>query len=96
MKFTIPILILIFSTYAHANDKFWISNKIEMGYNKVYVSEQVTFKGGEFIKNSLSSGLRFEITKQAMLKTFYLLEHAAKNNWKNDHFVGAKFQFKLQ
>ena len=46
---------LIFAFPAMAQDKFWISNKIEVGYSKTFISNQIKFNQDEFIKNDLKS-----------------------------------------
>ena len=76
--------------------KLWISNKIEAGYDKVFISNQVRFERNEIVRNSLASGLRFKVSDTTNFKTFYLLEHAQKNNWNPNHFLGAQLELKLQ
>jgi hypothetical protein len=93
--FTIIVLLLI-TPPAFANDKFWISNRLEVGYDKVFVSNQVRFDRDEFTRNRLAAGLRFKISDITSFKTFYLLENARKNNWDANHFLAAQFELKLQ
>jgi len=78
-----------------AKDKFYISNKIEVGYDKIFLSERVTFKSNEFSKNSIAIGFKFKLSDKAKYKTFYLLENNRDNNWKNNHFLGVGFDLKL-
>ena len=87
---------LLLSSSVAAKDKFWISNKIEIGYDKVFVSEQVSFNRNEFIRNSLSTGIRVKLNDNTNLRTFYRLENASKHAWKNDHIVGLQLNLKLQ
>jgi len=85
------ILFLSFPFSSAAKDKFWISNKIEIGYGKIFLSEQFSFD-----KNSFGLGLKFKLSDKIKYKTFYLLENARNNNWKNNHFLGIGFDLKLQ
>jgi hypothetical protein len=96
MKILIPFFLLLFSFPVFAQDNFWVSNKLEVGYNKAFISNQATFNYNEFTKNSLAAGLKFKLNDNANLKTFYLLENILKNNWKNNHFLGIKLNLKLQ
>jgi len=96
MKMLVTIFVLLLSSSAVAKDKLWISNKLEIGYGKIFISEQVRFDRNEFTRNRIASGLRFKISDTATFKTFYLLENALKNDWKNNHFLGTKLEFKLQ
>ena len=96
MRILVAIFVLLLSLPAVAKDKLWISNKLEIGYNKVFISEQVRFNRNEFTRNSLAMGLRFKVSDTTNFKTFYLLENALKNNWDHNHFLGAQFEFKLQ
>ena len=96
MKILIPIFMLLLSLPVAAKDKLWISNKLEIGYDKIFISNQVRFDRDEFTRNSLATGLRFKVSDTANFKTFYLLENARKNNWDHNHFLGAQFEFKLQ
>jgi len=92
----IIFLLLLLPLSGAAKDKFWISNKIEIGYDKVFLSEQVAFKSNEFSKNGIAIGLKFKLSEKVKYKTFYLLENARNNNWKNNHFLGVGFDIKLQ
>ena len=96
MKILVPLFLLLFSSPAMASGKFWISNKLEIGYNKTFVSNQVSFNRDEFTKNGFAAGLKFKLNDITNLKTFYLLENSLENDWKNNHFLGIKFDFKLQ
>jgi len=96
MRILTIAFILLLSSSASAKGKFWLSNKLEVGYDKVFISNQVRFDRDELTRNSLASGLRFKVSDTTTFKTFYLLENALKNNWKNNHFLGAQIQFKLQ
>ena len=95
MKMLILFLVLFISSIALGQDKFWVSNKLEVGYDKTFISNQVTFNRDEFTKNGLAAGLKFKVADNINLKTFYLLENSLKNNWKNDHFIGIKLDLKL-
>ena len=90
------IILALMTPPAMARGKFWISNKLEVGYNKAFISNQVRFDRNEFIRNSLAAGLRFKVSNTTNFKTFYLLENARKNNWNHNHFLGAQFELKLQ
>ena len=98
MKTLIAILFLpmLIPASATAKDKFWVSNKIEIGYDKVFLSDQVRFDRSEFTRNSLAMGLRFKASDTTNFKTFYLLENARKHNWDHNHFLGAQFELKFQ
>jgi len=96
MKIIILFFLLLFAAPAFAKGGFWVSNKLEVGYNKAFVSNQVTFNRDEFTKNGFATGLKFKLNDSTNLKTFYLLENAFKDNWKNNHFVGIKLDLKLQ
>ena len=90
------MLVLLLSSESIAKDKFWVSNKLEVGYDKVFVSNQVTFDRDEFIKNKLAMGLKFRVSDSINFKTFYLLENEADRAWKNNHFLGVTLNLKLQ
>ena len=92
----IILLFLLLPLPSAAKDKFWISNKIEIGYDKVFLSEQIAFKSNEFSKNGIAIGLKFKLSKKVKYKTFYLLENTRNNDWKNNHFLGVNFDIKLQ
>jgi len=79
----------------YSQDKLWFSNKIEVGYGKVFVSEQISFKSGIFIKNTVGLGLKFKISKKATYQTLYLLENSEKNHWRPRHHLGARFRLKF-
>ena len=96
MKHLLFIILLLIPFTSTAKDKFWISNKIEIGYDKIFLSEMICIKSNEFSKNGIAIGLKFEIADEMSYKTFYLLEHARDNKWKNNHFLGVGFDFKLQ
>ncbi len=87
---------LIFAFPAMAQDKFWISNKIEVGYSKTFISNQIKFNQDEFIKNDFAVGLKFKLTDTSIIRTHYLLENSLRNAWKNNHFLGIKLNIKLQ
>ena len=96
MKTLIVTLLLLISSTADAKGKFWVSNKLGVGYDKIFISNQVRFDRDEFVRNSLAVGLRFKVSDTTNFKTFYLLENALKNDWKNNHFLGAQLELKLQ
>ena len=96
MKTAIIFFVLMLSSTAVAKDKFWVSNKIEVGYDKIFISDQVRFDRNEFTRNSLAMGLRFKVSGTTNFKTFYLLENARDHNWDHNHFLGAQFEFKFQ
>jgi len=95
MKQLLIILVTIFPLSALGNPKFWFSNKVEAGYEKIYISEQVTFEDGVFIKNATGLGFRFKMSKKIGYKTFYILENCKKNDWKMYHFIGISLSLKL-
>lgn len=96
MKILIVIFLLVLTQPVDANGRFWISNKLEVGYDKAFVSNQIRFDRDEVTRNSLASGLRFRVSDTTTFKAFYLLENVRKHSWKSDHFLGAQFEFKLQ
>jgi len=96
MKILTLVFVLLLSSVALAKDKFWVSNKLEVGYGKIFISDQIRLDNNESIRNSLAIGTRFKVSDAAAFKTFYLLEKASKDDWKNNHFLGAKFELKLR
>jgi hypothetical protein len=96
MRMLIPLFLLLFTQPTFARGKLWVSNKLEIGYDKVFVSNQVTFDSDKFTKNGFAAGLKIKLSDDTSLKAFYLLENAFKDNWKNNHFLGIKFDLKLQ
>ena len=96
MKILILFILLFISPSVSAQSKFWVSNKIEVGYDKIFISDQVTYSLGKFTKNGFATGLKFKLSNNTKLKTFYLLENTANNNWKNNHFLGIKLDLKLR
>ena len=96
MQKLIFLAVLMFSTCALAKDKLWFSNKTEIGFGKVFISEAITVEEGYLTKNALGAGLKFKISDNVKYKTFYLLENKRKNNWANGHFLGAAIEFKLK
>ncbi len=95
MKTILLLIILSTPGLCHSQNKFWFSNKVEVGYGKVFISEQVSFKEGRFIKNNIGLGLKLKVSKKANYQTHYLLENAEKNNWRLVHIIGARFNFKF-
>ena len=95
MKSILLLIILSIPGLCHSQNKFWLSNKVEVGYGKAFISEQVSFKEGRFIKNTIGLGLKLKISKKVKYQTHYLLENAEKNNWRLAHFIGARFNFKF-
>ena len=96
MKQLLFIFLFLFPLFVTAQPKLWFSNKIEVGYGKVFVGEKVVFKSGIFTKNSITTGLKFRVAENIDLKTFYLLENTLVNEWKKVHFLGIKLNLKLQ
>lgn len=94
--FLFIVFIFLFPTQSLAKDNFRFTNKIEAAYGKVYIAEKATFKGGKYIKNNISLGIIFKISKNINYKTFYLLENSKKDNWVANHFLGTVFCFKFQ
>ena len=95
MKTILLLMILSTPGLCHSQNKFWFSNKVEVGYGKAFISEQISFKGGTFIKNTVGIGLKLKASKKVSYQTHYLLENAEKNNWCLSYFVGARLSFKF-
>ena len=95
MKSILLSIILSAPGLCHSQNKFWFSNKVEVGYEKVFISEQVSFKEGVFVKNTVGLGLKLKVFKKVNYQTHYLLENAKKNNWRLTHIIGARFSFKF-
>lgn len=96
MKNILLILITLVPSVGIAQPKFWFSNKVEIGYDKAFMSEKVTFKEGVLTKSAFSSGLKFKISDNVGYKIFYQLQNSEKDAWANNHFLGTKISFKLQ
>tara|TARA_B100000700_G_C14819942_1_gene749375 strand:- start:97 stop:387 length:291 start_codon:yes stop_codon:yes gene_type:complete len=96
MKNILLILITLIPSVGIAQPKFWFSNKVEIGYDKAFMSEKVTFKEGALTKSAFSSGLKFKISDNVGYKIFYQLQNSEKDAWANNHFLGTKISFKLQ
>jgi len=92
----IILFTLLLSVSVQAKPKFWVSNRIEAGYDKLYIGESITFQEGVFTKSALAFGLRFKISHEAKYKAFYLLENTKENKWQNSHFLGASLNFKFR
>jgi len=90
------ISILCFTSPILANNKFWISNKIEAGYDRIYISEKVTFNSDEFTKNAVDLGLKFRLFDDIKMKTFYQMKHSLRNDWKKDDVFGMKLEIELE
>ena len=88
-------LLLSSQSFAKDKDKFWFSNKVEVGYNKIFISNQVRFDRDEFTKNSLAAGFRFKVSNTTSFKTFYLLENSLKEDWHAHHFLCGQLELKL-
>ena len=95
MKTILLLIILSTPGLCHSQNKFWFSNKVEVGYGKVFISEQVSFKKGLFTKNTVGLGLKLKVSKKVSYQTHYLLENTEKNNWHLAHILGARFSFKF-
>lgn len=95
MKTILLLIILSTPGLCHPQNKFWFSNKVEVGYGKAFISEQVSFKEGVFTKNTIGLGLKLKVSKKVSYQTHYLLENAEKNNWSLAHILGARFSFKF-
>jgi len=97
MKNVLTIIsIVCFVSPILAKDKVWISNKIEVGYDRLYISEKVTFNSNEFTKNAVDLGLKFKLFDDIKMKTFYQMKHSLKNKWKKDNIFGMKLEIKLK
>ncbi|MDB4348889.1 hypothetical protein OAA64_01040 [bacterium] len=95
MKTILLLMILSTPGLCHSQNKFWFSNKVEVGYGKAFISDQVSFKEGVFVKNTFGLGLKVKVSKKVSYQTHYLLENAEKNNWRLAHVIGARFNFKF-
>jgi len=96
MKILLFMFILLFPIQSIAKDKIWFSNKVEVGYGKVFVGEKITFENNVFSKNSFIAGLKFKISENAGYRTYYHLENSKKHNWTASHFFGAAFCFQFR
>ena len=96
MKQFLFIFLLLLPHSALAQPKLWFSNKVEVGYGKIFVGEKIAFENGVFTKNSVTTGLKFKVAENINLKAFYLLENTLVNKWKKNHFLGMKLDLKLQ
>ena len=96
MKYLLFVATLLLPLAISAQPKLWFSNKIEVGYGKLFIAEQVTLEEGVFTKNSVGLGLKFKVSKSVGYKTFYLLQNSKKYNWAREHFLGAALSLKLQ
>ena len=81
---------------ANATDKFWFSNRVEFGYDKMFVRESFTVRSNQVIRNRVSLGFNFKLSEKISYRTFYLLNNSLKNDWKPDHQFGAQLSFKLE
>ena len=95
MKSILLLIILSTPGLCHPQNKFWFSNKVEVGYGKAFISEQISFKEGVLIKNAVGLGLKLKVSKKVSYQTHYLLENAEKKNWRLAHILGARFSFKF-
>ena len=95
MKKLLLILSLFITSSSSAEPKFWLSNKIEAGYGKVVISEQITFKEQSITKNTIGVGLKFKLSENVKYETNYFIENSRKNKWATAHILGAKFSFKF-
>ncbi len=86
----------LFPTKANATDKFWFANRVEIGYDKMFVRESFTVRNNQVTRNRISFGLNFKLSEKISYRTFYLLNNSLKNNWEPDHQFGAQLNFKLQ
>jgi len=96
MKYLLFVVILLLPLAISAQPKLWFSNKIEVGYGKVFIAEQVTLERGVFTKNSVGLGLRFKVSKSVGYKTFYLLQNSKKYKWASEYFLRAALSLQLQ
>ena len=67
MKTILLLIILSTPGLCHSQNKFWFSNKVEVGYGKAFISEQVSFKEGVFVKNTVGLGLKLKVSKKETL-----------------------------
>jgi len=96
MKQALLVILLLLPAPTFAQDKFWISNKVEVGYGNIFLSEHVHFEKNEFIKSNTAMGLKLKLSDSIKCKIFYLLENAQNNKWKKNHFLGMSLNLKLQ
>ena len=87
---------LMFPAQAKADDKFWFSNRIELGYDKLFLRESFTVRDNQITRNRISLGVNFELSEKISYRTFYLLNSSLRNDWHPDHQFGAQLNFKLQ
>jgi len=86
----------LYPPHANANDKFWFSNRVEFGYDKMFVRESFTVRNNQVIRGRTSLGFNFKLSEKISYRTFYLLNNSLKNDWKPDHQFGAQLSFKLE
>jgi len=96
LQATIIYIWFLFPTQANANDKFWFSNRVEFGYDKMFVRESFTVRASQVTRNRVSLGFNFKLSEKISYRTFYLLNNSLKNDWQTDHQFGAQLSFKLE
>ena len=75
----------MFPAQAKADDKFWFSNRIELGYDKLFLRESFTVRDNQITRNRISLGVNFKLS-----------EKIVSPGWQADHQLGAQLNFKLQ
>tara|TARA_R100001443_G_scaffold110016_1_gene121701 strand:- start:143 stop:433 length:291 start_codon:yes stop_codon:yes gene_type:complete len=96
MRVFLFIILLAIPSQPRAEPAFWISNKVEAGYGKIFLGEKITIERGMLVKNSISTGLKFKILKNIEYRMFYLLENSKRNSWLACHFAGTSLSMKFQ
>jgi len=96
MKQCLFIFLIFSSSSAYAQNKFWLTNKIEIGYNNIYVSESITIEDRTFSKNAVAVGLIFKLADSIKYKNFYIFENSIRSKWMPIHFFGGCLTFKLK
>jgi hypothetical protein len=89
-------VLFVFPVIVNAADKFWFSNRIEFGYDKVFIRESFTVRNDQITRSRTSIGLSFKLSKRISYRTFYLLSSSLINDWAPDHQFGAQLNFRLK
>ena len=86
----------LFPPQSKANEKFWFENRVEFGYDNMFIRESFTVRESQVTRNRASLGFNFKLSEKISYRTFYLLNNSLKNDWQPDHQFGAQLSFKLE
>ena len=91
------VVVMMFTVVpVSAQDRLSLSNKTEVRYGKVFVSDKVIFQGGELVRNSLSLGAVSDVSRRIQYKTFYTLQNSLKSQWIPEYILGFSFEYKFR